>query len=172
MSEFVSAYEPVIRASVFFGLFGLLALTEFLRPRRPLVMSKSRRWFTNIAILLIDIGVSRLIFVSALVGVALWAQTNGYGLFNLGLVPELLAGLISIVVLDFAVWFSHLLSHKVPMFWRFHRMHHSDRDIDVTTAIRFHPVEIVLSMIYKMAFVIALGAPGRAPAAIPGSRFR
>ena len=82
MSEFVSAHEPVIRAGVFFGLFAVLALTEFLRPRRPLVMSKQRRWFTNIAILLIDIGVSRLIFVSALVGVALWAQSNGYKYFE------------------------------------------------------------------------------------------
>ena len=158
-SETVATYEAQIRLSAFLGLFGLLALTEWLRPRRKLTVSKANRWFTNIAIVVIDSVVVRLIFPAAAVGVALWAQSNGYGLFNLIDAPFWLAGLVSIVLLDFAVWFSHLLSHKVPMFWRFHRMHHSDRDIDVSTAIRFHPIEIVLSMIYKVAWVVALGAP-------------
>jgi len=158
-TETIAQNEATIRLSVFLGLFGLLALTEWLRPRRKLTVSKSNRWTTNIAIVVIDSVVVRLIFPAAAVGVALWAHSNGYGLFNIVEVPFWLAGLISIVLLDFAVWFSHLLSHKVPMFWRFHRMHHSDRDIDVSTAIRFHPIEIVLSMIYKVAWVIALGAP-------------
>ena len=158
-TETIASYEPQIRLSAFLGLFGLLALTEWLRPRRKLTVSKGNRWFTNIAIVVIDSVVVRLIFPAAAVGVALWAQSNGYGLFNLIDAPFWLAGLVSIVLLDFAVWFSHLLSHKVPMFWRFHRMHHSDRDIDVSTAIRFHPIEIVLSMIYKVAWVVALGAP-------------
>ena len=156
---FIAENEPTIRLAVFLGLFGVLALSEYLRPRRPLVTSKSHRWFTNFAIVVIDSVVVRLIFPAAAVGVALWAQANGYGLFNATSVAVWIAGLVSIISLDFAVWFSHLLSHKVPIFWRFHRMHHSDRDIDVSTAIRFHPVEIVLSMIYKVAWVVALGAP-------------
>ncbi len=159
ISAIVADNEASIRLSVFVGLFAILALSEWLRPRRPLVASKGARWFTNAAIVVIDSVVVRLLFPAAAVGVALWAQSEGYGLFNVISAPMWLAGLLSIVALDFAVWFSHLLSHKVPLFWRFHRMHHSDRDIDVTTAIRFHPIEIVLSMVYKVAWVIALGAP-------------
>ena len=159
MSDFVVLYEPQIRVIVFLGLFFVLGLTEWLRPRRPLGLSKGRRWFSNISIVVIDSLVVRLLFPAALVGVALWSETMGWGLFNVFGVHPLLAGFFCILVLDFAVWFSHLLSHKVPLFWRFHRMHHSDRDIDVTTAIRFHPIEIVLSMIYKAGFVVILGAP-------------
>ena len=158
-STFISENEPTIRLAVFLGLFGILGLTEWLRPRRKLTAPKGSRWFTNIAIVIIDSVVVRLIFPAAMVGVALWAAQNEYGLFNLVSAPVWIAGLVSIVVLDFAVWFSHLLSHKVPLFWRFHRMHHSDVDIDVSTAIRFHPIEIVLSMIYKVGWVIVLGAP-------------
>ncbi|MFD0917322.1 sterol desaturase family protein [Pseudahrensia aquimaris] len=159
MTEFLATHEPTIRLAVFIGLFGILALSEYLRPRRKLTAPKGSRWFTNAAIVVIDSVVVRLIFPAAAVGVALWAQSNGYGLFNMVDAPLWVAGLVSIVVLDFAVWLSHLLSHKVPMFWRFHRMHHSDTDIDVSTAIRFHPVEIVASMVYKVAWVVALGAP-------------
>ncbi len=159
MEAFVADNEPSIRMAVFFGLFALLALSEWLKPRRKLTASKSHRWFTNIAIVLLDSLLVRLIFPAAAVGVALWAGAQGYGLFNVIGVPLWLAIVVSFLALDFAVWFSHVLSHKVPMFWRFHRMHHSDRDIDVTTAIRFHPIEIVLSMLWKVAWVIALGAP-------------
>ena len=77
-------------------------------------------------------------------------------------IPFWVAVLASFIVLDFAVWLSHVLSHKIPLFWRFHRMHHADRDIDVTTAIRFHPIEIVLSMIWKAGWVLILGAPAAA----------
>ena len=101
----------------------------------------------------------RLLFPAAAVGIAIWAQVQGFGLFNLIAAPPWLAVIVSIIVLDFAVWLSHLLSHKVPLFWRFHRMHHSDRDFDVTTAIRFHPIEIIVSMGWKVAWVIVLGAP-------------
>ena len=159
MTEYVATYEAAIRACVFCGLFGLFAFSEWVKPRRPLVASKSDRWITNIAIVIIDSIAVRLIFQAAAVGVALWAQSRGLGLFNIVDLPWWLVGIVCIVVLDFAVWFSHVLSHKVPIFWRFHRMHHSDRDIDVTTAIRFHPIEIIVSMAYKAAWVIALGAP-------------
>ena len=162
MSDFLTnndQIEGIIRGAVFLGLFLTLALTEWLRPRRSLRIDKKKRWFTNLMIVIIDSVAVRLLFPAAAVGFALWAEEMGYGLFNIVTVPVLVAGLVSVVVLDFAVWFSHLLSHKVPIFWRFHRMHHSDRDIDVTTAIRFHPIEIIVSMVYKIAWVVALGAP-------------
>lgn len=154
--------EPQIRLAVFVGLFLALAAMEYLAPRRELKPVKARRWFTNWAIVAIDSVAVRLVFKAAAVGGALWAAENGVGLFNLVAAPYWIAFLVSIVVLDFAVWFSHLASHKVPLLWRMHRMHHSDVDIDVTTAIRFHPFEILLSMAWKYAVVLALGAPAAA----------
>ncbi|MGI9356436.1 MAG: sterol desaturase family protein [Rhizobiaceae bacterium] len=159
MQQLVSEHEGIIRLSVFLGLFALLALSEYLKPRRKLVVSKADRWTTNIAIVLLDSVIVRLIFPAAAVGVALWARANDFGLFNAIDVPLWLAIIVSFLALDFAVWLSHVASHKIPMFWRIHRMHHSDRDFDVTTAVRFHPIEIVLSMLWKVAWVITLGAP-------------
>ncbi len=151
--------EPQIRFGVFIGLFIILAIIEFLAPRRELEHVKAKRWFTNWAIVIIDSFVLRLIFTGAAVGVAFWAQTNGYGLFNVIDVPQIISVTICFIILDFAIWFSHLASHKVPVLWTIHRMHHSDVDIDVSTAIRFHPIEIVLSMVWKMLIIIILGAP-------------
>ncbi len=159
LQSFIAGNEGAIRLSIFLGLFAILAISEWAKPRRKLTMAKGKRWTTNIAIVVLDSVLVRLLFPAAAVGVALWAQSSGYGLFNFFAVPFWLAVLLSFIALDFAVWLSHVLSHKVPLFWRFHRMHHSDRDIDVTTAIRFHPIEIVVSMIWKVAWVVALGAP-------------
>jgi sterol desaturase/sphingolipid hydroxylase (fatty acid hydroxylase superfamily) len=154
--------EAGIRLSVFLGLFVLLALLEILVPRRKLRPVKAKRWFTNWAIVIIDSILVRLFFKTAAVGGALWAADLGFGLFNNLQVPYWLAFLISFVILDFAVWLSHVASHKIPIFWRIHRMHHSDVAFDVTTAIRFHPIEILLSMAWKYAVVMALGAPAAA----------
>ncbi|MBL4731677.1 MAG: sterol desaturase family protein [Rhizobiaceae bacterium] len=151
--------EAAIRFGVFVGLFVIMAGLEYFAPRRKLRPVKALRWLTNWAIIIIDSVLVRLLFKTAAVGAALWATENGYGLFNMIALPYWLAFIISFLVLDFAIWFSHLASHKVPIFWRIHRMHHSDIDIDVTTAIRFHPVEIILSMFWKYLIVLALGAP-------------
>ncbi|MEM1364169.1 MAG: sterol desaturase family protein [Pseudomonadota bacterium] len=159
MSDFIAAYEPIIRSFVFIGLFAILALTELFAPRSEHTEAKGARWFTNWSIFVIDILVLRLAFKTAAVGIAVWAAGNGYGLFNMLAWPIWLEGLIVFVLLDFAVWASHVASHKVPIFWRIHRMHHADTNIDVTTALRFHPIEIMLSMLFKVAIIIALGAP-------------
>ncbi len=151
--------EPQIRLGVFIGLFSILAVMEFFAPRRELEHVKAKRWITNWVIVIIDSFVLRLIFTGAAAGVALWASNNGYGLFNLIGIPFALSVILSFIVLDFAIWFSHLASHKIPLLWKVHRMHHSDVDIDVSTAIRFHPIEIILSMIWKMIIVVILGAP-------------
>ncbi|MBL4892441.1 MAG: sterol desaturase family protein [Rhizobiaceae bacterium] len=151
--------EATIRLTVFLGLFATMAILEILAPRRKLRPVKMLRWFTNWAIILIDSVLVRLLFKTAAVGAALWAAENGYGLFNVVALPYWLAFAISFLVLDFAIWLSHVASHKIPIFWRIHRMHHSDIDIDVTTAIRFHPIEIILSMFWKYLIVLAIGAP-------------
>ena len=154
--------EAAIRLSVFAGLFFIFAALEYFVPRRQVRPVKTRRWITNWTIVAIDSVVVRLVFKTAAVGGALWAAEAGIGLFNNIAAPYWLAFVVSFVVLDFAVWLSHVASHKIPVFWRVHRMHHSDIDFDVTTAIRFHPIEIVLSMVWKYAIVLALGAPAAA----------
>jgi len=154
--------EATTRLVVFVGLFAIMALSEYFVPRRKLKPVKAKRWFTNVTIVIMDSILVRLLFNTAAVGGALWAAEKGVGLFNLIDVPYWLAFVISFVVLDFAVWLSHVASHKIPLFWRVHRMHHSDVDIDVTTAIRFHPIEIILSMAWKFSIVLLLGAPALA----------
>jgi sterol desaturase/sphingolipid hydroxylase (fatty acid hydroxylase superfamily) len=151
--------EPQIRLSIFIALFLLLAVLEVFAPRREPKPVKASRWLTNIMIVVIDSVLVRLVFKSAAVGGAVWAADNGIGLFNNVAVPAIAAIAVSFVVLDFAVWLAHVASHKVPVLWRIHRMHHTDVDFDLTTAVRFHPIEIILSMAWKYLIVLALGAP-------------
>jgi sterol desaturase/sphingolipid hydroxylase (fatty acid hydroxylase superfamily) len=155
--------EPAIRLISFAVIFSALALFEILSPRLERVefrgALKSRRWITNISILVISSLALRVIFPLAAVGAAVWASDKGYGILpRLGL-PEWLAGLSAFILLDFAVWLEHVASHKIPLFWRIHRMHHADTGFDVTTALRFHPIEIVLSMFWKALVIAAIGAP-------------
>ncbi|MHA1545111.1 MAG: sterol desaturase family protein [Alphaproteobacteria bacterium] len=149
--------EPAIRLIVFIGVFALMAVAEALRPRRPLVASKWLRWATNLSIIVIDSLFVRLVFPVVAVGVAIYAQGRGWGLFNLVDWPVWLEVVLAVVILDLGIYVQHVVSHAVPIFWRLHRVHHADRDIDVTTGARFHPIEIGLSMLYKMLLVLLLG---------------
>ena len=149
--------EPGIRLLVFVGVFAIMATAEALRPRRALVASKWRRWATNLGIIVVDSLFVRLVFPIVAVGVAVYAQGRGWGLFNLVDWPVWLEVVLAVILLDLAIYAQHVISHVVPIFWRLHRVHHADRDIDVTTGARFHPVEIGLSMLYKMALVLLLG---------------
>ena len=154
--------EIALRLGVFLLVFAAMAALEVFRPKRQLVVSKARRWLTNMAIVGIDSLVVRAMAALAVplaaVVAAAYAESRGWGLLNLVDLPGWLEILLAVVVLDFAIWLQHWASHAVPALWRLHQMHHADRDIDVTTAIRFHPVEIALSMIWKIGWVIALGA--------------
>lgn len=146
-----------LRLTAFLSVFALLALCEAAWPRRPLTTPKSRRWFANLAIIALNSLVLRFAFPLAPFALAVMAQTNGWGLFNqLGISgwQELLA---SLLLLDLLIYFQHRLFHRMPLFWRFHRMHHTDLDLDVSSGIRFHPVEIALSLLIKMAAVLLLG---------------
>ncbi|MEM7775171.1 MAG: sterol desaturase family protein [Pseudomonadota bacterium] len=162
--------EPVLRFSVFAGVLLAMAALEVLIPKRELRAPRSRRWLTNFAIVGIDSALVRL--MSALPGIlgaaavplvavaaAITAEELGWGLLQWIAAPYWLALIVSILVLDFAIWFQHYVSHKVPILWRLHQVHHADVDIDVSTAIRFHPIEILLSMLYKVVIVLLLGAP-------------
>jgi sterol desaturase/sphingolipid hydroxylase (fatty acid hydroxylase superfamily) len=154
--------EALIRLAVFLSLFALFALLEARAPRRVRVQPRGKRWVTNWGIVLLDTLTLRLMaFALPLlaVGAALDAQANGWGLMNAVDLPFWLAVILTVLIFDFAIWLQHLITHKVPILWRLHRVHHADRDIDVTTAIRFHPVEIALSMGLKIGLVYLLGPP-------------
>lgn len=153
------AQEPAIRAGAFAAAFVAMALWERVAPRRALVASRPVRWLNNLAVLALGAGLSRLVAPAAVVGAAIVAQREAWGLFNLVAVPPMLAAAASILLLDLTVWAQHLAMHKVPALWRLHRMHHADVDIDVTTGLRFHPLEILLSLAIKAAVAVALGAP-------------
>tara|TARA_R110002126_G_scaffold291800_1_gene458940 strand:- start:11374 stop:12183 length:810 start_codon:yes stop_codon:yes gene_type:complete len=155
--------EPLVRLLAFAVIFLSMALFELLSPRlqRDEVIGalKARRWFTNLSMVVVSSIALRVIFPLAAVGTALWASDQGYGLFAHLDVPVWIAGIIAFVILDFSVWLEHVASHKIPLLWRIHRMHHSDTGFDVTTALRFHPLEIVLSMLWKALIIVCLGPP-------------
>lgn len=159
MHNFIAHHEQIIRLACFFGVFFLMVLLEILIPRRALTVSKLQRWTSNIGIVVIDTLIVRLLFPAAVVGVALFAQNHGWGLFNYYHAPLWLSAIVSIIILDLSIYTQHVILHYVPWLWRVHRMHHADLDIDVTTGIRFHPIEIVLSLFIKFGVVCLLGAP-------------
>jgi sterol desaturase/sphingolipid hydroxylase (fatty acid hydroxylase superfamily) len=141
-------------------LLVLLAGAETIWPRRALVLGRYPRWLTHALFFLTNAVVGRLLSFIMVVGIAAtWATDNGVGLLNLTEWPWLVEAAFAFVILDFAVWLQHLAMHRIPLLWRMHAVHHSDRDLDVTTALRFHPFELVVSTLYKSAWVVFLGAP-------------
>ncbi|MFO1039325.1 MAG: sterol desaturase family protein [Geminicoccaceae bacterium] len=150
--------EAVLRLGVFAGVFVVTALLEVVLPRRPRTRPRGERWLANIGILLLDVVVQRFTVGAIAVTAAIWAQSQGIGLFNLVGLPGWLAGLFAFLVLDLAVWAQHVATHKIPLLWRLHQVHHADLDVDLTTGTRFHPVEILLSAVYKAVIVILIGA--------------
>jgi sterol desaturase/sphingolipid hydroxylase (fatty acid hydroxylase superfamily) len=153
-------HELLIRISVFLGVFAALALLERAYPRRRPVQSKPRRWAANLGLLLLDTVALRAVALALpilAVMAAADASTLGLGLFNRLDWPLWLEFILAVIALDFAIWAQHVVTHKVPFFWRFHRVHHADRDFDVTTALRFHPIEIIASAGLKVGLVYLLG---------------
>lgn len=157
-SEFITQHEISVRLSFFFGIFGLMALWEIIAPRRSLKISRAVRWTNNLGLVFLNSFVLRLIFPAA-VGVAAFAVGNNWGLLNYFEVPLPLAVVVSVVAMDFVIYLQHLLVHAAPTLWRLHRVHHADLDYDVTTGARFHPIEIILSMLIKFAAIVVLGPP-------------
>ena len=152
-------HEPVVRFGVFVSIFAVMALWEIVAARRELSTAKGPRWFANIGITVLNAVVVRVLFPSAAVGAALLAAERGWGLFNLVQAPPVLAVLGSLLALDFIIYLQHVIFHAVPLLWRLHMVHHADGDFDVTTGLRFHPLEIVISMLIKFAVVALLGPP-------------
>jgi sterol desaturase/sphingolipid hydroxylase (fatty acid hydroxylase superfamily) len=150
--------EGFIRFGTFVGLLVVMAMWEVWRPRRQFSPGKARRWVTNLTLTVFNTLVVRLTVGAVAVNAALFAQQRGWGVWSLLHVPAWGNIVLSLMVLDFAIYLQHVLSHALPVFWRLHRVHHTDLDVDVTTGLRFHPLEILLSMLYKAALVLLLGA--------------
>lgn len=153
------AFELYIHLSAALAVFTAMALWELMAPRRRAAHGRGARWPANLGIVLVDTLVLRLVFPGAAVGMAVLAEARGWGWLHVLDWPFWLEVAIAFVILDFAIYLQHVLFHAVPALWRLHRMHHTDLDFDLTTGLRFHPLEILISMGLKWMVIAALGAP-------------
>ena len=153
-----TGHEPAIRLAAFGLVLTTVVLWETVAPRRARSHARIKRWPSNFAIVALNTGVLRTLLPGAAVGLALLAEQRGWGLLHSVPIPPWAVLLISVIALDLAVYLQHVMFHAVPTLWRVHRMHHSDLDFDVSTGVRFHPIEIILSMVIKLGVVAALGA--------------
>jgi len=158
-TDWLLAHEPAVRLGFFLGVFALMALWEMIAPRRALTLSKAMRWGNNIGLVVFNTVLLRLLFPAAAVGMAAFAAQRGWGVLNTIELPFWLAVLIAVIALDFVIWLQHVMVHAIPLLWRLHRVHHADPDYDLTTGARFHPIEIILSMLIKFATIAVLGPP-------------
>jgi sterol desaturase/sphingolipid hydroxylase (fatty acid hydroxylase superfamily) len=159
MRTSVFAHEPGIRFGAFITMLLLMALWEVLAPRRHQRIGRFSRWPGNLGVVALDTAIIRLMLPTATVGVALFAEAHRWGFLQLLGAPALMTVLASLILLDLTIYLQHVLFHAVPVLWRIHRMHHADLEFDVTTGVRFHPLEILLSMALKLGVVAAAGTP-------------
>lgn len=150
-------HEIAIRLAFFLGIFAVMAIWELLAPCRQLSVSKTLRWTNNIGLIVLNTLLVRILFPTAAIGMAILAERQSWGLFNYLDLPSWFEILIAIIILDFAIWLQHVMVHAIPLLWRLHRVHHADLDYDLTTGARFHPIEIILSMLIKFAVIALLG---------------
>ena len=162
MHEALFAYEPLVRLGIFAAVFVAMAVWELLTPRRPQAIGRNWRWPNNLGVLAVDALLVRVLLPITAVGLALVAEAHGFGLFNIIALPTWASIVLSVVLLDLAIYLQHVLFHAVPALWRLHRMHHADLEFDVTTGLRFHPIEILLSTGIKLAVVATFGTPAAA----------
>jgi len=157
LEEFIIQNQNTIRISVFTGMLVIMGIWEFMAPRRAPRISKLLRWANNLGLVFLNSILLRLIFPVAATGMALFASEQSWGIFNYYDLNPLLEIIIAVVVMDFIIYLQHVLVHAVPALWRLHRVHHADLDYDVTTGSRFHPIEIIISMLIKLATITVLG---------------
>ena len=159
MMDWLLSNEGALRLGLFLGVFGVLAAIELRLPLRPLANRRSLRWSANLGLAFLGALLMRLIFPAAAVGFGIFAERHGLGLMRVWNPDPALAVVVSLLLLDLAIYFQHVVFHFVPVLWRFHRVHHADPDFDVTTAMRFHPVELLISMVIKALVIALIGPP-------------
>jgi sterol desaturase/sphingolipid hydroxylase (fatty acid hydroxylase superfamily) len=152
------AHESAIRLFSFLGVLLVAALAEIIFPRRHPTVPKVPRWPVNLVMVVLDLLTARLLLPLMPVGMAEIARFKGWGLLNLVSLPVWIELVLALLALDLVIYLQHRAFHRIPLFWRLHRMHHTDLDLDVTSGVRFHPLEIVLSYIIKIGFVAIIGA--------------
>jgi sterol desaturase/sphingolipid hydroxylase (fatty acid hydroxylase superfamily) len=158
-AEWAAVHDVLIRGASFAAMFALMAVWEIRAPARVLLLPKRMRWMNNLGLVALNTLLLRLLFPAAAVGMAALAAEKGWGLLNYSPLPLWVALIVSVIALDFVIWLQHVMVHAVPVLWRVHRVHHADPDYDLTTGARFHPFEILLSMLIKFAAIVALGPP-------------
>ena len=158
MESWILEHEPVLRLAVFVTVIVLVGVIEAIRPRRRAEQPKPLRWANNLGLSVVNTVILRLMIPVTLVAAAGWAEFRGYGLFNHLAFPRAIEVVLAVILLDLVIYGQHVAFHKVPALWRIHRMHHTDLDIDASTGLRFHPVEMALSLGLKLGVVVALGA--------------
>jgi sterol desaturase/sphingolipid hydroxylase (fatty acid hydroxylase superfamily) len=142
------------------GLLVLLSVAEYLWPRNVRVLGRVPRWRTHALFFLTNAAVGRVLALLVVVSsAAAWAVGHGYGLFNYIGWPWWLEAGLAFILLDLALWLQHVAMHRFGFLWAMHKVHHSDRDLDASTALRFHPLELLVSTLYKSAWVVFLGVP-------------
>ncbi len=152
-------HESLIRLGFFAGVLLLMVLWEVLAPRRRLTVRRRLRWSGNLGLVALDTLAVRFLVPLGAVGTALLAEERGWGLLNNVALPGWLAVVLAAVALDLSIYLQHVMFHAVPLLWRLHRVHHADLDFDATTGVRFHPVEVLLSMGIKAGAIVLTGAP-------------
>jgi sterol desaturase/sphingolipid hydroxylase (fatty acid hydroxylase superfamily) len=153
--------DGILRFGLTLGLLALFFGLETIAPARTSVLNAGRIR-RNGGLAIISLVAAKLALAGGLTGIATMAQAHGFGLLNFVALPSWLAFAIALLALDFAVWAQHLILHRVPFLWRLHRVHHGDTAMDISTALRFHPFEILASLAFKAAIVALLGAPAQA----------
>lgn len=160
MTSWIQANEAMLRVGIFISVFGVMALAELFSPRRELTVShRLSRWPSNLLLLGLDTLLVRVVLPAGALGIAALCASRGIGLFNIVSAPSVVAVAVSLLGLDFLIYVQHVLFHRAPLFFRFHVIHHADVEFDATTGIRFHPVEMILSMAFKGAAIALFGAP-------------
>ena len=158
-SNWLLMNEVQVRLTFFFSVFAVMAIWEMLAPRRELTVPKAVRWINNLALVFLNSLAMRLVFPAAAVSVAAVAQQRGWGVMNIYEIPFVPSVVLSVMLMDLVIYLQHVMVHAIPALWRLHRVHHADLDYDVTTGARFHPIEILLSMLIKIGTIMVLGPP-------------
>ena len=156
-NEWILAHEASIRLMMFIGIIIIVAIWEWFRPKRKLSSSKSIRWLNHFSLMLFNSAVMRIALPMLAVEFSIYTERQQWGILHWIDLPFTLEIVLAILVLDGMIYWQHVLFHKVPLFWRFHRMHHTDVDLDVTSGARFHPIEMILSMGLKLGMIFVLG---------------
>lgn len=159
MQSWIMENEASIRMIAFISVLTIMAGWETIRPCRELKVSRSVHWLHNLGLVFLNTFILRVLFPVAAVGVATLVEYDGWGLLQLLQLPYAVTLVAGVILLDLAIYLQHVMVHALPMLWRLHRVHHADLDFDVTTGSRFHPIEIVLSMLIKISVVVMLGVP-------------